>query len=171
VQALAIACMGTWIVSTDLFARAVLRERENGTGALVFSAAGAQQRMLAIRTSVALSLAVIPVLPALIRLSVSAPTMALALLMTATSVALAGLAIGVVCRNPRPFELLLVALAYAGAQGEPLLNVATDPSFSVTAHAIVVPITAILLIVLWPLHAGTPVQSGGWQRFLSARAG
>jgi phage-related holin len=170
-QALAIACMGTWIVSTDLFARAVLRERENGTGALVFSAAGAQQRMLAIRTSVALSLAVIPVLPALIRLSVSAPTMALALLMTATSVALAGLAIGVVCRNPRPFELLLVALAYAGAQGEPLLNVATDPSFSVTAHAIVVPITAILLIVLWPLHAGTPVQSGGWQRFLSARAG
>jgi hypothetical protein len=97
--------------------------------------------------------------------------MALALLMTAASVALAGLAIGVICRNPRPFELLLIALVYAGAQGEPLLNVATDPSFSVTAHTIIAPIMAILLIVLWPLHAGMPVQSGGWQRFLPARAG
>jgi phage-related holin len=170
-QALAIACMGSWLVSADLFARAVLRERDTGTGALVFSAANAQRRMLAIRTLVALTFAVIPVLPALIRLSVLQPEMAAALLLTAASVAFSGLAIGVICRNPRPFELLLVALAYAGAQGEPLLNVATDPAFSVAAHAVILPAVAIFLVVLWPLHSGLPVQAGGWRRFLSARSG
>jgi hypothetical protein len=170
-QALAVACMATWLVSADFFARAVLRERDAGTGALVFSAAHAQKRMLAIRILVALSFALVPVLPALVRLSMLQTGMALALLLTAASVALAGLAIGSVCRNPRPFELLLVALAYAGAQGEPLLNVATDPAFSVAAHAVILPAMAVALLVVWPLHSGMPVQPGSWKRFLSLRAG
>lgn len=168
-QALAIACMGTWLISTDLFARAVLREREAGTGPLVFSAAHALRRMLTTRVVAALGLALIPVLPGVLRLAMTAPLMSLALVMTAASVALAGLAIGVICRNPRPFELLLVALVYAGAQGQFLLNVTTNPSLSVAAHGIILIVLLIALLGLWPLHSGLPLQARDWRVALLGR--
>lgn len=162
-QALAIACIGTWLISTDLFARAVLREREAGTGPIIFSAAHAQRRMLITRAAAALGLALVPVMPGMLRLAMTEPMMSLALVMTASSVALAGLVIGVICRNPRPFELLLVALAYAGIQREPMLNVVADPSFSVAAHGIILSVLSIALLGLWPLHSGLPLQTRGWR--------
>jgi hypothetical protein len=148
--AVAIACIGVWLISTDLFARSVLREREAGTGALIFTAAHARSRLLILRVLTASALAIIPVLPALLHfLSVDA-LMSLALLLTAASVAMAGLALGALCRSARPFELLLVMLAYVGVQGQNTLNVALEPTSTATQHAIILPIMCALLLLLWP---------------------
>jgi hypothetical protein len=134
----------------DVFARAILRERDTGTGALVFVAAGATQRLLIARSGVALSIAVLAVGPALLRLAFTDATAALALFATAFGVAVGGLAIGVTCRNPRPFELLLVALSYAGVQsGGPLAAIA-KPFDALHLQAILLPVFAAILLMLWP---------------------
>lgn len=164
-EALGVACIVAWLISVDVFARVVLREREAGTAALVYPAANIQQRMLAVRTGVALAFALLPVVPAILRLSIFEPTMLLALAMTASTVALAGLVIGMVCRNPRPFELLLVASAYAGVQGNPLLNPVADPGANIMLHAILLPVLLVLLVVSWPYHCGSSAQPGWWFAF------
>ncbi len=149
-QAIGIAAIGAWLISVDVFARAILRERETGTGPLVFVAAGAVRRLLIARIGVALLLAIGVVAPALLRISVGDPSTALAILATATGIALSGLAIGVLCRNPRPFELLLVALAYAGVQNGGPLAVVARPADALQLRALVLPVMAVVLIALWP---------------------
>jgi len=149
-EALGIATIGAWLISVDVFARAVLRERDTGTGALVFVAAGAMRRLLIARIGVALLLAVLAVAPALLRLALTDAAAALALFATAIGVALGGLAIGVACRNPRPFELLVVCLSYAGVQsGGPLAAVAKPPD-ALHLQAILLPVFAAILLLLWP---------------------
>jgi hypothetical protein len=152
-EALGIATIGAWLISVDVFARAILRERDTGTGALVFVAAGATRRLLISRIGVALLLAVLAVAPALLRLVLTDAAAAVALFATAIGVALGGLAIGVACRNPRPFELLLVCLSYAGVQsGGPLAAVA-KPLDALHLQAILLPAFAAILLLLWPRFA------------------
>ena len=149
-EAIGIAAICAWLISVDVFARAILRERDTGTGALVFVAAGATRRLIVARIGVALSLTVISAGPALVRLAVTDPTAALALLVTAIGVALGGLAIGVACRNPRPFELLLVALSYAGVQQAGPLAAIVKPLDTLQLQAILLPAFAAILFLLWP---------------------
>ncbi len=152
-EAVAIACIGAWLISTDVLARSVLRERESGTAALIYTAADARSRLLMVRTLTALALSIVPVLPALLRLLASHPEIAAALLLTAASVAIAGLAIGALCRSPRPFELLLVMLAYAGVQGQTTLNGVLHPEATTSQHLLIAPIVAVLLALVWPRYS------------------
>jgi len=149
-EALGIAAIGALLVSVDVFARAILRERDTGTGALVFVARGATRRLLISRIGVALLLAVLAVGPALLRLAFTDAVAALALFATAIGVALGGLAIGLACRNPRPFELLVVMLSYAGVQGVGPLAAAVKPLDALHAQAILLPSFVAILILLWP---------------------
>lgn len=170
-QALGIACILAWLISTDAFARTALRERDAGTAALLFSAAHVQRRMLFVRVGVALGLAVLSVFPALLRLSLGSPLTLLALLMTAASIAVAGIAVGVACRNPRPFELLLVASAYAGIQGHALLNPTTDPASTIALHGILLPVFCVMLVALWSRHCSVTEQAAPWSGLLKRHHG
>jgi len=148
--AIAIACIGAWLISIDVFSRAVLREHEQATGALMYTAAGARSRLLRSRVVVATMMAVVPVVPALVRLSSARPEAATATLLVALSIAIGGLAVGALCRNGRPFELLLVLFAYIGIQGQSTLNAVIDPASTAAQHALLLPALAVLLIGLWP---------------------
>ena len=75
------------------------------------------------------------------------------LLLTSAGVALGGLAMGVLCRNPRPFELLMVALAYAGVQGAGPLAAVAHPVDALHAQAILLPVCIVVLAMLWPRFA------------------
>lgn len=66
---------------------------------------------------VATGLALLVVTPALVRLMLSEPLMALASLMPAVSIALWGQATGALCRNSRLFELALLIAGYVSVQG------------------------------------------------------
>ncbi|WP_428310389.1 hypothetical protein [Hydrocarboniphaga sp.] len=149
-QGLAPACIAAWIISADVFARAILRERETHTGPLLFTAAGATRQLLTARIVVALLLAVLPVLPSLIRSFAIGWLAPIALLLTAALVAIAGLSLGVLCRNPRPFELLLVLFGYIGAQGQSTLNPFVRPGATIEQHLLLLPLFAALLLALWP---------------------
>ena len=149
-QAVGVAVIGAWLVSIDIFAREILRERETGTGPLLFAAAGGVRRLLAARVAVAVSLAVLSVAPALLHLLAIDAMAALALLLTAANVALAGMALGVLCRNPRPFELLLAVLAYVGVQGQGPLAVVAHPLWALQLHALLLPPLVAVLLTLWP---------------------
>ena len=153
IKAVGIACIGAWLISIDVLSRGVLRERESGTSALIYSAADARLRLLMVRTLTALTLTIVPVLPTLMRMLNTQPQIATAVLMIAISVAIAGLAIGALCRNARPFELLLVILAYVGVQGQGTLNGVMDPVATIAQHVLVLPIVCVLLLILWPRHA------------------
>jgi hypothetical protein len=152
-EAIGIGVIGAWLVSIDVFARAVLRERETGTGPLLFVAEGAARNLLLARVGVALVLAVLAVAPALLHLSASEPLAASALLLGAANVAFAGLALGIACRNPRPFELLMVVLAYAGVQAQGPLAVVANARGTLLLHALALPLLAATIGVLWPRFA------------------
>lgn len=151
-KGLAVAVILAWLLCVDVFARGALRERDTGTTALVFSAAGAGRRVLLARLAMALGLAWAVALPALLRAFAGDDGHAgLALLATGASVAVAGLAMSTACRNPRLFELALVFLAYIGIQGDPILNATLDPALNLARHAWLLPAAALLLAVAWPL--------------------
>lgn len=144
----AIAAIGAWLLCLDLFARAALREYDTGTSALVFTASGAAHRVLAVRLAVSLSLALLVVMPALLRATGDA---ALALAFAAGTVAVSGLALATALRSPRPFELAMVFIAYIGVQGDPILNAFADPALSLARHAWLLPASLVLLLVAWPI--------------------
>lgn len=150
-QGMAIASILAWLMCVDIFARGALRERETGTGHLVFCAAGAGRRVLLARVAMAIGLAWVVVLPAWLRTLGAAEGGANALLLAGASIALAGLALGAACRSPRPFELGLVFLAYLGVQGDPLLNALAEPAATMARHAWLLPASALVLAIAWPL--------------------
>lgn len=153
-KGLAAAVLAGWLLSMDIFARAVLREHDTRTGALVFTAAGMRHRLLVARVLVAVWLAVLVTLPALLRLALQQPAAALALAMAGVSVALWGLALGALFRNARPFELVLVSAAYVSVQGALVLNVLVDPLATLTGHALALPLALLVLVGAWrPLVA------------------
>ena len=144
-----VATIGAWLACIDIFARAALRERDTGTAALVFTASGAAWRLLRVRAAVSVLLAVGVVAPSLLRALAADPQAALALVVVATTIALSGLALGAACRNPRPFELSLVFLAYFGIQGDATLDAFTVPATTLARHLWLLPASAALLLVAW----------------------
>jgi hypothetical protein len=147
---LAAGVLGGWLLSLDAFARLLLRERDHGTGALVFTAPGATTQLLAARALVALVLAWGATWPAMVRMATAQPDVALAIALAGASFAIAGLAFAAVCRNPRPFELVAVGAAYASLQGAPILNVLAAPRATLAIHAVLLPAFIVLAIVAWP---------------------
>ena len=153
-KGLVAAILAGWLLSTDLFARAVLREHDTRTGALVFTASGMRQRLLVARVVVGIGMAWVVTLPALLRLGVQQPAAALAVAVAGASIALWGLALGALFRNARPFELALVAAAYVSVQGALVLNALVDPAATLTGHAIAMPLATLVLVSAWrPLVA------------------
>ncbi|MBW8366970.1 MAG: hypothetical protein K0M70_03825 [Arenimonas sp.] len=144
------AVIVAWMISLDLFARSLLRERETGTAALVMTAPRASARLLTARTAAAVLVAVLSALPALVRWSLQSPPVALSLLVTALGVALAGLALAAVCRSPRPYELAMVFLAYLGVQGAgPLAFQLTTPTATAVTALVTLALAAVLMLS-WP---------------------
>lgn len=149
-KGLMVAIVAAWLLSLDVFARHVLRERDTGTAALVLSAPGMRWRLLAVRVAASTLLAWLVTLPALLRLLATQPLAAAATLLAGASIALWGIACGALCRNPRPFELALVALAYAGMQGALVLDVLRDPATTALWHAALLPVAAAVALLAWP---------------------
>ncbi|KFN47384.1 hypothetical protein [Arenimonas composti] len=148
-KGMAIAVIGAWLACIDVFARAALRERETGTAAMVFSAPGAGWRLLGVRLAASVLLALGVVLPALVRAGMSGSGTLAALVATAVAIAVVGLALAAACRNPRPFELLLVFVAYIGVQGDPLLNPFADPPATLARQGVVIAVAVALLLGAW----------------------
>ncbi|NDK39048.1 hypothetical protein DT603_09365 [Pseudoxanthomonas gei] len=153
-KGLVAAILAGWLLSMDHFARAVLREHDTRTGALVFTAPGMRQRLLAARVLTGIGMAWLVTLPALVRLGVQNPTAAVAVAVAGVSIAVWGLALGALFRNARPFELVLVAAAYVSLQGALVLDALADPMSTLTGHAIALPIAVAMLLTAWrPLVA------------------
>ena len=151
------ALLLAWALPLELLARGVLREREMRTGELVFTAPRMLGRLLAVRFAVAALLLLLLGLPGLLRLFGASPLQALAGLAVVASIASWGMALGALCRNPRPFELALVCAVYLGLQGASL--------FAFGAHA---PRTLLwhgaALLPAWALRAWS------WPRMARVRA-
>jgi len=98
--------------------------------------------------SVALLLALS--LPGLLRLDGLSQ---LAGLVVIASIASWGLALGALCRNPRPFELLLVGAVYIATQGSSLFALGTQASSTLALHALALLPAWALLAWAWPRTA------------------
>jgi hypothetical protein len=143
------AILAGWMLSMDVFARAVLREHDTRTSALVFTASGIRHRLLAARVVVGIGMAWLVTLPALLRLAAQQPAAALTLAVAGVSIALWGLALGALFRNARPFELVLVAAAYFSMQGALVLNALVNPAATLAGHAIALPLAVLVLVSAW----------------------
>ena len=137
-----------WLLPLDVLAHGVLRERTHRTGALVFASQGAVPRVLASRFLVALLLLVGATLPALLRFGMASPASLVAALIVSLSIASCGMAAGVLFRNPRPFELMLVAVVYVALQGATLLDVGA--SAMLPAHLLAIVAAWLGIAVGWP---------------------
>jgi hypothetical protein len=149
-KAMAVAVIAAWVLAMDVLARLVLREHETRTAALVFTAPDMRVRMLLVRAIVAIGLAWALTLPALLRLAAVHPQAALATLVTGISLALWGMATGVLFRNGRMFELLTLAAAYVSVQGGLLLNVVIAPMTTLQWHLLALPLALAILAFGWP---------------------
>jgi hypothetical protein len=138
----------------DLLSRGVLREGEHRTGELVFTAPRMLGRLLAVRLFVPVALLFALTLPGLLRLLGADPVSALAGLVVIASIASWGLALGALCRNPRPFELLLVGAIYVALQGASLFALgAQQASTTLAWHALALLPAWALLAWTWPRMA------------------
>jgi len=149
-KALANALLLAWLLPLDLIARAVLRERDQGTGALVFTAPHMLGRLLAVRFAVGAGLLLALSLPGLLRLSASAPLSALAALAVIASIASWGMAFGALLRNPRPFELAFVGCVYVGLQGASLFSLGAQAPATLLWHATALLPAWFALAWAWP---------------------
>ena len=148
-----IALLLAWALPLDVLSRGVLREREHGTGGLVFTAPAILGRLLAARFLVGFAMLCALGLPALVRLFAQDPLAALAALVTMASIASWGLCLGALCRNARPFELLMVGTVYVCLNGASVFAVATQPLATLTLHALGLLPAWLLLAWAWPRMA------------------
>ena len=139
-----------WVLPLDMLARNILREFENGTGGLVFTAPRIMRRLLIARFATGFGLLVALSLPGLIRLSATAPMSAVAALVVCASIASWALCLSAVCRNPRPFELLLLVAAYLSTQSLPILDVALAPQATAAWHTVLILPAWIGMALAWP---------------------
>ena len=141
----AVAAVVALMLGIDVHARALLRESETRTAGLVFTAPDAARRVSAARLCSAVLLSLVAVAPLLLRCLVTTPGVIGPVLLVAITVAAVGLAAGAVFRNPRPYELAMVALAYGGVQGGgPLAVAALTPAM---ATGIGIALAASLLVL------------------------
>jgi hypothetical protein len=149
-KGMAVAVIVAWVLCLDLFSRSLLRERDTDTAELVMTGPGAARRLRFARLATALALAIVPVLPALLRLGMATPADAGVLLLVAANVALAGLGLAALCRSPRPYELAMVFCAYIGVQdGGPLAFASIDASM-LWMHALAAPLCLAAVVLAWP---------------------
>lgn len=149
-EALQIGLLLAWLLPLDVISRGILREREHGTGALVFTAPGILPRLLGVRFTVAVVLLCALSLPALVRLAMGDPVAALAALTSILSIASWGLCLGALCRNARPFEILLVALVYVCLQGATVFDLVHSPATTLALHLGGLLPAWLLLVWRWP---------------------
>lgn len=139
-----------WLLTLDVLARGVLREVEYGTGGMIFVASGIVRRLLAARFVSGMLLVLALSLPSLVRGIGSGGVGALAIIAIAASIVSWGLALGAACRNPRPFEGVLVAALYGGMQGAAIFDVSTAPQTTALWHLIALLPAWALLAWAWP---------------------
>lgn len=149
-EGMRIGLLLAWVLPLDVLSRGVLRERDHGTHALVFTAPDILVRLLAARFIVGVTMLSALSLPTLARLFASEPLSALAALAAIASIASWGLCLGALCRNARPFELLLIGTVYVCLQGATVFAVATHPLATLTTHAIGLLPAWLLLSWAWP---------------------
>jgi hypothetical protein len=142
-----------WALPLDILARGILREREHGTGALVFTAPRALGRLLAVRFLVGFALVLALGAPGLLRMLAGAPGSALAVVVIGASIVSWGLCLGALCRNPRPFELSLVMALYLATQGATLLDFGAQAPLALHWHALALLPAWLLLAWAWPRMA------------------
>ena len=147
-KGMSIAVILSWILFIDVFARLVLREQETRTGGLVFTAASARLKLPVARAVVSIGLAWAVTLPAMLRMALSEPVVALATLAVGASLALWGMAIGALSRNGRPYELLMLVVGYGGMQGAAMINVIVSPEVTLRWHLIGLPIALIAILAV-----------------------
>ena len=147
-KGMSIAVILSWIMIIDVFARLVLRERETRTGGLVFTAASARLKLPVARAVVSIGLAWAVTLPAMLRMALSEPVVALATLAVGASLALWGMAIGALSRNGRPYELLMLVVGYGGMQGAAMINVIVSPEVTLRWHLLGLPIALIAILAV-----------------------
>ncbi|MFT3806274.1 ABC transporter permease [Arenimonas sp.] len=149
-QGMATAMLLAWLLPLDVLARGVLREREHRTAGLVFTAPDILGRLLATRFLVGVLLLFALSLPGLLRLAAGLPMGALATTAAIVSIASWGMSLGALCRNPKPFELVLVALVYGGLQGMAIFDLLRDPLAMAGLHALLLLPAWLLLAWAWP---------------------
>jgi hypothetical protein len=145
-----VAMLLAWGLPLDLLARGALREGEHRTGELVFTAPRMLGRLLAVRLAVPVAMLLVLSLPGLLRLD---PMSQLASLGVIASIASWGLAFGAICRNPRPFELLMIASIYLGLQGVSLFALQAQAAHTLAWHATALLPAWALLARAWPRMA------------------
>ncbi|MGH8078134.1 MAG: hypothetical protein ACREPE_12525, partial [Lysobacter sp.] len=89
-------------------------------------------------------------LPGLVRLAATAPMAALAALIVSASIASWGLGLGALCRNSRPFELVLVIAVYASLQDAPVFDLNASPQVTALWHAVALMPAWLALAWAWP---------------------
>ncbi|MGN6528725.1 MAG: hypothetical protein ACTHL8_20220 [Burkholderiaceae bacterium] len=144
-HASALAMLGGWLLLLDVFSRAALREREHRTGALVGTAPGGPARLLRARAAAGVGLAWFATAPGLVHAGLVHPSIALAGLAMGASLALAGLACGALAGSGRPFELAVLAAAYASAQGLPWLDASARDAGTLAFHAAAIVVSSAVL--------------------------
>jgi hypothetical protein len=117
---------------------------------LVFVAPDIVGRLLAARFVIGVVLLMTLTLPGMLRLLATSPSAALAALVICCSIATWGLCLGALCRNPRPFELLLVFAVYIATQGATLFDLANNPQATALLHADSLVPAWLLLAWAWP---------------------
>jgi hypothetical protein len=88
--------------------------------------------------------------PGLVRLLLSSQFGLLAALAIAASVVSWGLCLGALCRNPRPFELVLIAAVYAGLQGMAIFDLSLAPQLTALWHVALLAPAWLVLAWAWP---------------------
>jgi ABC-type polysaccharide/polyol phosphate export permease len=84
----------------------------------------------------------------------TSPVAALALLVICASIASWGLCLSTLCRNPRPFEMLLLLVAYLAMQGMPVFDIALAPQVTLAWHGLLLLPAWAALAWAWPRLAG-----------------
>jgi ABC-type transport system involved in multi-copper enzyme maturation permease subunit len=139
-----------WILPLDILARGVLREKDHGTGGLVFASPHILRRLLTARFAVGVTLLLALTLPGLLRLLATFPLAALTALVICASVVSWGLCLGALCRNARPFELAMVTAAYVALDGVALFDLSANPQVTLVWHAILLLPAWLALAWAWP---------------------
>jgi len=150
--------LGAWVLLLDQLGHLALRDTETRTAAFVQSAVGGGRRVVLARTLSNLLLIWTLTLPGLLHLLLAGqPVAALAGALVGLSLPAWGLALGALTGSARPFELLVVVLAYAAVQGVPVLAVVPEAGFTAGLHALLLPGAALL----WHLAGARPLAPGG----------
>jgi len=139
-----------WLLPLDVLARGVLRETDHGTGGLVFASPYILRRLLTARFAVGVAMLLALTLPGELRLLATLPLAALTALLIATSIVSWGLCLGALCRNARPFEIVMVTAAYCSLDGVALFDLSVSPQTTLLWHALLLLPAWLALAWFWP---------------------